>query len=138
MTCSPRLLARIDRDLASRDERTRWQAAIALGEFVESQPEKIWPVIVRHGSRRHADTRMAIATCVLEQYHFDAFFPLVAEVARSSHWFGNTFRLCWAMGEAELPKNIKRWRKLERELEDRPITRPRAATLRLGMTAAQR
>jgi len=116
------MLTKIDRDLASRRERTRWQAAIALGEFAASDPERIWPLVVKHGSRRHADARMAIATCILEhilEYHFDVFFPRVAVTARSCRWFRTTFGWCWQMGQAELPRNARRWRRLERELHDR-------------------
>ena len=115
------MLVKIDRGLASRHERTRWQAAIALGELAESDPECVWTLVVRHGSRRHADTRMAIATCVLEhllEYHFDAFFPRIADVTRQNRWFRDTFGLCWRMGQAELPRNARRWRRLERELHE--------------------
>jgi hypothetical protein len=100
---------------------TRWQAAIALGEFAESSPERIWPLVLKHGSRRHGDARMAIATCVLEhilEYHFDAFFPRVTDAARSCRWFRDTFRSCWRMGQAELPRNTRLWRRLERELDE--------------------
>ena len=60
------MLTVIDRNLASRSEHARWQAAIALGELAQSAPDRIWPLVLKHGSRRHADVRMAIATCVLE------------------------------------------------------------------------
>jgi hypothetical protein len=122
MSCSTRQLTKIDRELASRREHTRWQAAIALGEFAESDPEHIWPLVVKHGSRRHADARMAIATCVLEHildYHFDAFFPRVVTIARSSRWFRTTFGWCWQMGQAALPRNARRWGRLKREKHDR-------------------
>ena len=122
MACSIRMLTKIDRDLASRRENTRWQAAIALGEFASSDPERIWPLVVKHGSRRHADARMAIATCVLEhilEYHFDAFFPRVTIAARSSRRFSTTFGWCWQLGQAELPRNARRWQRLKRELHDR-------------------
>ena len=115
------MLAKIDRHLASRSEHTRWQAAIALGEFADSAPERIWPLVLKHGSRRHADVRMAIATCVLEhvlEYHFDAFFPRVAHTCRRSRWFRDMFRSCWRMGQADIPRNAKRWRRLERELDE--------------------
>jgi len=87
MSPSPQTLKKIDRELASRSEHTRWQAAIALGEFAASDPERIWPLVLKHGSRRHADARMAIATCVLEhilEHHFDAFFSRVADAARTA------------------------------------------------------
>ena len=130
MSPSPRILKKIDRELASRSEHTRWQAAIALGEFIASHPERIWPLVLRHGSRRHADARMAIATCVLEhilEHHFDAFFPRVAEAARSSCWFADTAGSCWLMGQSELPRNARRWRRLMSELR---ATRPNHALQR--------
>lgn len=117
MACSTYMLTKIDRGLTSRSERTRWQAASALGEFSASDPERIWPLVVKHGSRRHADARMAIATSVLEhilENHFDAFFPRVAAIARSSLWFHHTFSSCWQLGQAKLPRNARRWRRLKR------------------------
>jgi|ERR1039458_849446 hypothetical protein len=109
-------LVKIDRGLASRHERTRWQAAIALGEIAESDPESVWILVVRHGSRRHKDVRVAIATCVLEhllEHHFDAFFPRVATAVRSSRWFRDTFGFCYQLGQAKLPRNARQWRKLQ-------------------------
>lgn len=124
MSPSPRILKQIDRELASRSERARWQATIALGEFAESDPEHIWPLVLKHGSRRHVDARMAIATCVLEhllEHHFDAFFSRIADAARDNRWFANTTSSCWLMGQSKLPKNAKRWRSLMREFR---ATRP--------------
>lgn len=113
-------LRQIDQGLASRSERRRWQAAIALGDFAASEPERIWQLVLKHGSRRCADVRMAIATCVLEhilEHHFDAFFPRVAEAARSNRWFWDTAQSCWLMGDAELPQNAATWDRLMRELK---------------------
>jgi len=110
------MLVKIDRGLASRHERTRWQAAIALGEIAEKDPESVWILVERHGSRRHKDVRVAIATCVLEhllEYHFDAFFPRVTETVRGSRWFRDTFSYCYQLGQAKLSRNAKQWRKLQ-------------------------
>ena len=115
------MLAKIDRDLASTSERTRWQAAIALGEFAASNPERIWPLVLKHGSRRNSDVRTAIATCVLEhilEHHFAAFFPKVVEAARHNRWFSGTFLACGRMGQSEQPQNAKRWKRLEKELHE--------------------
>jgi hypothetical protein len=119
---SLRTLAELDRDLASRREDTRWQAAIALGEFASSAPEDIWPLVLKHGSRRHADARTAISTCVLEhilEHHFDAFFPRVREAARSNLQFASAAASCWLIGQSELPRNARRWQSLLRELSHR-------------------
>lgn len=111
-------LVKIDRGLASLREDTRWQAAIALGRIAESDPESVWTLVVSHGSRRQSDVRMAIATCVLEhllEHHFDQFFPRVSAVAQSSRLFRDTFNSCYAMGQATLPRNARRWRRLLKE-----------------------
>lgn len=118
------MLAKIDRGLASRNERTRWKAAIALSHVAASDPEIAWPLVIRHGSRRHADVRMAIGVCVLEdilETHFDAFFPRVAATARSNRWFRDSFSSCRPCGLARSPRNIKLWRRLLRETDDKAI-----------------
>ena len=119
MKCSIGMLSKIDTHLASRIERRRWQAAIALGELAATVPGLIWPLVLKHGSRRHADVRMAVATCVLDhilEYHFDAYFPRVAKASTRSPWFRDTFRSCWRTGLADLPRNARRWRSLEKAL----------------------
>jgi len=116
------MLAKIDRDLASRSEHTRWQAAIALGEIAVSDPDSVWPLVVRHGSRRHKDVRTAIGVCVLEEIleaHFDSFFPRVSATVRGDHLFRDTFSYCYKTGQAKLPRNAKRWRNLLRETDDK-------------------
>jgi hypothetical protein len=52
----------------------RWQAIIAVSEFIEDHPEPVWSFIVRWGSSPDDDLRMAVATCLLErllEFHFD-------------------------------------------------------------------
>ena len=61
----------------------RWQAAIALGEFCQTDPEAIWPLTVKWGSSNDADVRAAVGTCVLEhilEYHFSTYFPKVTRL----------------------------------------------------------
>lgn len=121
------MLIKIDRGLASRYERTRWQAAITLGDLAESNPEAVWTLVVSHGSRWHGDVRMAIATCVLEhllEHHFETFFPRVAIAAKNSRWFSDTFSSCYQLGQAKSPRNARRWkrlRKLLREIHDKTV-----------------
>jgi hypothetical protein len=119
---SSAILDKCDRMLHSRNERQRWQAAIVLGEFADTDPAMIWPLVVKHGSRRHADVRMAIATCVLEhvlEHHFETYFPKVEKEALANRWFADTFASCYAMGEAEFPANQQRWRRLKNQF--RPL-----------------
>jgi hypothetical protein len=128
----------IEKDLRSRDENRRWQAAIKLGEYVESRPAAIWPLVVKYGSYRNSDVRMAIATCVLEhilEHHFNTYFRKVKQIVDSgNHNFADTLTSCWKFGQSELPTNAKRLDKLIEEIRigRRPNkslhrTRPRAA-----------
>src|SRR5438132_10901317 len=76
--------AQIEAGLASADEDRRWQAAIRLGELVHPEPDAVWPVVARWGTSDDSDTRMAIATCVLEhllEHHFEMLFPRVEQLA---------------------------------------------------------
>ena len=59
-------------------EDPRWQAIIAVRDFVESEPDAVWHFIRRWGVHADADLRAAIATCLLEhllERHFETFFP---------------------------------------------------------------
>jgi hypothetical protein len=111
-------LTQIEKDLNSRDENKRWQAAIKLGELSESRPAIIWPLVVKYGSHRNSDVRMAIATCVLEhilEYHFTPYFRKVKKIVSSGNQkFADTVKSCWKFGESELPANS---RKLDRLIE---------------------
>jgi len=104
-------LKRIERGLGSSDEDTRWQAAIALGEYCESaeDAELIWPLIVKWGSHENKDVRAAIATCVVEhvlECHFEEYFEKCAELVRSGNLkFGYTFSGCWKFGQSKEPRN---------------------------------
>ena len=114
-------LKRIERDLASSDEDTRWQAAIALCEYCESDRDAklIWPLIVKWGSHENKDVRMAIATCVLEHilgYHFDTYFEKCAEIVRSGNlMFGFTFSMCGKFDQSRDTANSKRMDALDEE-----------------------
>jgi hypothetical protein len=44
----------------------RWQAIIAVAEFIETEPEAVWLFARKWGSHADDDLRMAISTCVLE------------------------------------------------------------------------
>jgi hypothetical protein len=88
----------------------RWQAIITIGDFIEEEPEAIWPFIVRWGSTTDEDLRDAIATCLLEEllgWHFNRFFPLVEEVVRTNALFAETFSRCWKLGQAKEAGNAE-------------------------------
>ncbi len=114
------LLKEIDRNLSSNDGRTNWQAAIALGEFCESNPKLIWPLVLKWGSCDFEDTRAAIATCVLEhilEYHFDDYFQLIREeILKENKNFADTFSGCSKFGQSLEPENDRKFEKLMRRL----------------------
>jgi len=108
-------------------EDARWQAIIVIGEFVEREPEAVWPFVLRWGLHRDEDLRTAIATCLLEhllEYHFDLIFPRVEAAARSNVWFGNTTTQCWKFGQAKDPERAARFDRLCSEIRKGPADPP--------------
>lgn len=98
----------------------RWQAIIAVGEFIESEPETIWPFIERWGSSADEDLQDAIATCLLEhllEYNFATYFPKVKSLAVANPFFGRTFCVCAKFGQTTEPKNSKRFTQLKQQLK---------------------
>ena len=100
----------------------RWQAVIAVADFIETDPEEVWAFAKRWGGYPHdEDLRMAIATCILEhllEYHFERIFPRAREVALADPAFGYTVRACWKFGQTKEPANEARFDALIAELEE--------------------
>jgi hypothetical protein len=97
----------------------RWQAIIAVAEFIEDEPEAVWSFAERWGQHSDEDLRTAIATCVLEhllEHHFDLVFPRVARLARSYRQFARAVAMCSRFGETEHPANAAKLDELLREL----------------------
>jgi hypothetical protein len=96
-------------------EDPRWQAIIAVGEYVETNPEELWQFVLRWGSHQDPDLRAAIATCLLEhllEYHFSLLFPRIEAAATRNQLFANTVRTCWQFGQTAVPQNARRFDKL--------------------------
>lgn len=106
-------IAAIDKGLSSKLEKTRWKAAISLGEYCKPDPKSVWPLTVKYGSSRKADTRTAIATCVLEhilEHHFDPYFGESLKIIREGNVrFGRTLAMCWTFGQAQKKNNSLRF-----------------------------
>jgi hypothetical protein len=103
-------------------EDPRWQAIIAVGDFIEDEPEAVWSFVERWGQHPEADLRSAIATCLLEhllEHHFDLVLPRIERLAQSNPWFAQTVGMCSLFGEAERSENA-RMHKLARELQNAP------------------
>jgi hypothetical protein len=89
----------------------RWQAIIAVSEFIRADPEVVWSFARKWGAHPDEDLRMAISTCVLEHlldYHFDAFISRVEEAAKADHLFAKTVSSCWKFGESDEPTRAAR------------------------------
>jgi hypothetical protein len=102
-------------------EDPRWQAIIQVGNFIEHEPEVIWPFVLRWGSHEDEDVRAAVATCLLEhllEHHFETIFPLVETAARSNAWFGKTTAQCWKFGQAKEPSCAQRFDRLLSDLRN--------------------
>ena len=114
----------------------RWQAIIAVAEYIESEPDAVWPFIRLWGGHPQDDLRDAVATCLLEhllEYHFAAFFPRVEQVALAVPLFGDTFLRCWKFGESNEPINAKRFNLLGKRLLEREGVEPGAADVTLNV-----
>jgi hypothetical protein len=97
----------------------RWQAIIAVGEFVELEPQLVWQFALRWGSTDDEDLRAAVATCLLEhllEHHFDTLLPEMEAAARGDAAFARALGMCWKFGLAEEPDRAKRFERLLQEL----------------------
>ena len=109
---------------AEEGQDHRWQAIIAVGEFIESEPEAVWAFIRQWGGHPQEDLRDAVATCLLEhllEYHFVAFFPRVEGLAFADSLFADTFERCWQLGQALVPGNAERYKALGARLAEQRL-----------------
>ncbi len=100
----------------------RWQAIIAIGDYIENYPNEVWQFVEKCGSHPSQDVRMAIATCLLEhllEHHFETIFPLVEKTSLRSKRFAETFRHCSMFGQTLEPQNQKRVAALEKMINKR-------------------
>jgi hypothetical protein len=105
-------------------EDPRWQAIIRVEDFVEHEPDAVWPFVLKWGSHEDEDVQAAIATCLLEhllEYHFDLLFPRVEAVARSNGCFAKTTAQCYKLGQAQEPSRAARFDRLCSELGLEPL-----------------
>jgi hypothetical protein len=94
----------------------RWQAIIAVGEFIESSPEPVWEFVCSWGGHPQEDLRDAIACLLLEhllEHHFEAIFPRVEAAVAADPLFADMFLRCWKFGRTELPENEVRFDELQ-------------------------
>jgi hypothetical protein len=78
----------------------RWQAIIAIADYLQTDPEPIWTFCERWGQSEDADLRAAIATCLLEhllEYHHDLIERRVEQLASTNRQFAETAAMCWGI-----------------------------------------
>lgn len=100
------------------EDDPRWQAIIAIGEFLKDEPDAVWSFAERWGQHPNEDLRQAIATCLLEhllEHHFATMFPRVQRTARANQLFAATVAMCWKCGQAEEPGNAAKLDQLVQE-----------------------
>ena len=97
----------------------RWQAILRVEDYIEQHPEEVWRFTRKWGAHANADLRTAVATCLLEHllaHHFSHIFPLVSLASQQSARFADTLSRCWELGQTRRPRNLKRFRKLRKEV----------------------
>lgn len=90
------------------DPSVRWTALSTLGDYAESHPKELWPLVLKWGSARSKDIRNAVHFCVVEhilEYHFSEFFPKAAEQARREPRFAETLGRVYKFGQLAEPEN---------------------------------
>ena len=93
----------------------RWQAIIAVGRFIETNPEEVWAFALKWGCHMDEDLRSAIATCLVEhllEYDYDRIFPRVERAVAGSRLFEDMFCGCAKFGQAEKSGNSERFDRL--------------------------
>jgi len=123
--------ALLPRDLIGPENDKRWgQAMLAVGDYVESEPEAVWQFIRRWGGHPLADVRGVVACVLLEhllEYHFEVYFPQVENLAMAEPLFGDMFVICWPLGQTAKPGNRERFESLRDRLRGGGAAEPGAA-----------
>ena len=90
--------------IGDSDNDCRWQAAIVVGESIETEPEKVWEVVCEYGTSTDEDMRVAVATVLLEhllEHHFDTYFPKLRQrIEDGAPLLADTLSRCWLFGDA--------------------------------------
>jgi len=87
-----------------RSSRIRWQAVIVVGEFIDTEPEKVWNTLLANVSTNSSDLASALATVLLEhmlekQYSFTV--RRLRSELRSGNWrWARLLEECWLFGSA--------------------------------------
>ena len=86
------------------DTDPRWQAVIAVAEFIETDPEAVWQFALRWRSHDDKDLQTAIGTCVLEhllEHHFHAYISKMEDAVLADRHFAGATSRCGKFGQSE-------------------------------------
>jgi hypothetical protein len=86
------------------EEDPRWPAIIAVGDYVETDPDAVWQFVRQWGGHRQEDLRTAIACCLLEhllEHHSRLILPRVEQAITEDRLFADTVLRCWHFGLGE-------------------------------------
>jgi hypothetical protein len=99
----------------------RWQAIIAVADYVASEPEAVWKFVCRWAEYDDDDLKMALGTCLLEhllEHHFETYFDRVEQACGQSQQFARVFATCWGFGDTKQPENAARFDRLKKRVLD--------------------
>ena len=109
----------------------RWQAIIRVGDFIETHPDEVCAFALQWAKVRGKDLGAAIYCRLIEhllEQHFDRLFPVMRQAAlqnaRVAEFF-YPYTGLWKFGQAKLPKNQARLRRLAAVLERQAVERKR-------------
>ena len=97
-----------DKLIPDHSEYVRWGVFHILGEYAETHPKQLWPLVTKWGSARSVDIRNGIGCSILEhifQHHFAQFFGKAVRQASREPQFAYTISVCYKLGELEKPEN---------------------------------
>lgn len=99
--------------LWDRSGIVRWQAAIVIGLFIDTDPDEVWRVLCEHDHRRNQDACWMFGCVLLEDMlweHFDEIWPRVIQRVRNKQ---SAMRR-WVFMVGRTPLTARQWRKVER------------------------
>ena len=104
------------KEMRDQNETCRWQAAIILGEFIETDLDTVWRIVRKYAHSPDRNTRTAIAT-VLVEHMFQLRFPemklrLIDAIRSGDSAVADMVKDMWRFGEAE-----EKWSEIETLLD---------------------
>ncbi len=134
----PAAFARACALISHPDSDCRWQALIAVGGWIASDPELVWQVVLRHGATEEEDLRAGVGCVLLEHLldeRFDGYFPRLASLLEEgAPCLADTFTFCWRLGQSD-----EQWREIERlkrRVADQAASAPRGRGIEVDQTLA--